>query len=122
MSGPWFISDAIPWRAEENYNPAVGAALDCVAKKLRQDRGIEANLLDCVAPVLNAKMSKSQRLRVLYIVCLCLVAEDPPDAAIPPLREALELATALGETRARIDLLSQRAYVNRYITQIPDAL
>ena len=83
---------------------------------------MEVDLLDCVAPVIGAEMSKSQRLRVLYVVCLCLAAEDPPDAALPPLGEALALATTLGETRARIDLLSQRAYVNRYINQIPDAV
>jgi tetratricopeptide (TPR) repeat protein len=55
-------------------------------------------------------------------VCLCLAAEDSPDAALPPLRQAIALAKDLGETRARIDLLMQRAYVNRYINQIPDAV
>lgn len=122
MGSSWFVSDAEPWRTEENYNPDVIGALNCVAWKLAQDGGVEVNLLDCVAPVIGAEMSKSQRLRVLYVVCLCLAAEDPPDAALPPLGEALALATTLGETRARIDLLSQRAYVNRYINQIPDAV
>jgi tetratricopeptide (TPR) repeat protein len=122
MDSSWFVSDAEPWRTEENYNPDVFGALNCVARKLAQDGGVEVNLLDCVAPVIGAKMSTSQRLRVLYVVCLCLAAEDPPDAALPPLGEALALATTLGETRARIDLLSQRAYVNRYINQIPDAV
>ena len=122
MGSSWFVSDAEPWRTEENYNPDVIGALNCVARKLAQDGGVEVNLLDCVAPVIGAEMSKSQRLRVLYVVCLCLAAEDPPDAALPPLGEALALATTLCETRARIDLLSQRAYVNRYINQIPDAV
>jgi tetratricopeptide (TPR) repeat protein len=122
MGSSWFVSDAEPWRTEENYNPDVIGALNCVARKLAQDGGAEVNLLDCVAPVIGAEMSKSQRLRVLYVVCLCLAAEDPPDAALPPLGEALALATTLSETRARIDLLSQRAYVNRYINQIPDAV
>src|SRR5690349_15944200 len=100
MSSPWFIPDAEQWHVEESYNPDVPAALGCVAQKLRQDGGIEVNLLDCVAPVVDAEMSKSQRLRVLYVVCLCLAAEDPPDAALRPLREAIALAKELGETRA----------------------
>jgi|GEM_PF-5676836 len=121
MSSPWFIPDAQQWRVEEGYNPAVPTALDCVARKFLQDGGVASDLLDCVAPVIAAAMAKSQRLRVLYVVCLCLAAEDPPDRALPPLREALALAKELGETHARIDLLMQRAYVNRYITQIPAA-
>jgi tetratricopeptide (TPR) repeat protein len=83
---------------------------------------VESNILDCVSPVIGASMSKSQRLRVLYVVCLCLAAEDPPDAALPPLREAIALAKELGEDRARIDLLIQRAYVNRYINQVPEGI
>ena len=121
MSSPWFVSDAEHWHVEESYNPLVPAALDCVAAKLRQDSGIEADLLDCVAPVIGAAMAKSQRLRILYVVCLCLAAEDPPNRALPPLREALALAKELGEIHAQIDLLIQRAYVNRFITQIPAA-
>src|SRR5262249_50304743 len=108
MSSPWFIPDAKQWRTEEDYNPAVAEALNCVARKLAQDGGVESDILDCVSPVIGASMSKSQRLRVLYVVCLCMAAEDPPDAALPPLREAIALAKELGEVRARIDLLIQR--------------
>jgi tetratricopeptide (TPR) repeat protein len=122
MSSPWFIPDAEQWRTEEDYNPAVVDALNCVAQKLAQDGGVESTILDCVSPIIGARMSKSQRLRVLYVVCLCMAAEDPPDAALPPLREAIALAKELDESRARIDLLMQRAYVNRYINQIPDAV
>ncbi|HEX3272851.1 MAG TPA: hypothetical protein VHR15_19565 [Ktedonobacterales bacterium] len=122
MSSPWFIPDAKQWRTEEDYNPEVVDALNCVARKLAQDGGVESNILDCVSPVIGASMSKSQRLRVLYVVCLCLAAEDPPDAALPPLREAIALAKELGEDRARIDLLIQRAYVNRYINQVPEGI
>src|SRR4051794_16085582 len=78
MSSLWFIPDAERWRAEESYNPAVPAALDCVARKLLQDGGAASDLLECVAPIIDAGMSQSQRLRVLYVVCLCLSAEDPP--------------------------------------------
>ena len=96
MGSSWFVSDAEPWRTEENYNPDVIGALNCVARKLAQDGGVEVNLLDCVAPVIGAEMSKSQRLRVLYVVCLCLAAEDPPDAALPPLGEPRPFGPELG--------------------------
>ena len=67
MSSPWFISDAVHWHVEESYNPDVPAALDCVARKLLQDSGVPSDLLDCVAPVIDANRAKSQRLRVLSV-------------------------------------------------------
>jgi tetratricopeptide (TPR) repeat protein len=121
MSSSWFIPDAQGWHAEERYNPAVVAALSCAAGKLHPDGSVEEDILDCIAPILHAEMSQSQWLRVLYVICACRAAEDPPTAALEPIDDALELALLLDEPRARIDLLVMRSYVNRYITQIPDA-
>jgi hypothetical protein len=122
MGSPWFIPDAKQWGREEDYDPAVAEAQNCVTRKLAQDGGMESAIFNCVSPVICASMSKNQRLRLLYVVCLCMAAEDPPGAALPHMREAIALAKELGEDRARSDLLIQRAYVNRYVTQIPDAI
>jgi hypothetical protein len=121
MSSSWFIPDIESWHDEERYNPAVVAALTCATGKLHPDGGVEEDILDCIAPILHAEMSQSQWLRVLYVICACRAAEDPPTAALEPIDDALELALLLDAPRARIDLLVMRSYVNRYITQIPDA-
>ncbi|HEY7022330.1 MAG TPA: hypothetical protein VH349_14525 [Ktedonobacterales bacterium] len=121
MSSSWFVPDARSWRDEAQYNPNVVAALRCAASKLHPDGSVDADILDCITPVLHAEMSQSQWLRVLYVICACRAAEDPPTAALEPIDDALGLALLLDEPRARIDLLVMRAYINRYITQIPDA-
>jgi tetratricopeptide (TPR) repeat protein len=124
MGSAWLVPDAEPWRDEERYNPQVSTALACARAKLRPDGRVEGEVvavLACLAPVLDAEMSNSQRLRVLYLVCACRATEDPPTPALDPIDEALTLAIELQETRAQVDLLLLRAYVNRCIAQIPDA-
>ncbi len=73
-----------------NYNPDVVEALQCVASKLHPDGSVEDDILDCIAPVLHAEMSQSQWLRVLYVICACRAAEDPPTAALEPIDDALD--------------------------------
>jgi tetratricopeptide (TPR) repeat protein len=122
VSSAWFIPDAERWRNEEGYNPIVADALACASSKQDTDGRVTEEVFACVAPVLELDMSKSQRLRVLYIVCSRLAIEDPPTPALAPVDEALTLGIELDEIRARIDLLILRSYINRYITQIPDAV
>jgi tetratricopeptide (TPR) repeat protein len=121
MAGIWFIPDASEWAGEDDYNSLVASALTCAYDRLQPDGRITGEVLACLAPILTARMCKSQRLRVLYIVGSCYAAEDPPAPALEPIDEALELALELNEMRAQVDLLLLRAVVNRYINQIPDA-
>ncbi|HEY7093467.1 MAG TPA: hypothetical protein VH393_09825 [Ktedonobacterales bacterium] len=121
MAGFWFTPDASEWAGEDGYNPLVASALECAYGQLSPDGRITSEVLTCLVPILTAKMCKSQRLRVLFIVGSCLAAEDPPTSALEPIDEALELTLELNETRAQVDLLLLRAAVNRYINQIPDA-
>jgi tetratricopeptide (TPR) repeat protein len=121
MGSVWFIPDASEWRRENDYNLRVAAALECAYERLRPDGHITGEVLACLAPVLDAPMCKSQRLRVLYVVASCRAAEDPPTPALEPIDDALELALELKELRAQVDLLLLRAAINRCISQTPDA-
>jgi tetratricopeptide (TPR) repeat protein len=121
MAGIWFIPDAPEWVSEADYSPLVASALERVFDLLRPDGRVSSEVLMLLGPILTATMCESQRLRMLYIVASCRAAEDPPTPALGVIDEALEVALAVKETRAQIDLLLLRATVNRYIWQIPDA-
>jgi tetratricopeptide (TPR) repeat protein len=102
----------------------VTAALLTACEYLQADGRIRGNVsavLNALLLVLDAQMSRGQQLRVLYALCVCHAAEDPPTPALEPTDEALALAMEAHEDRVQVDLLLLRAYVNRCIWQVPDA-
>jgi hypothetical protein len=117
----WFMADAESWHKEVGYNSAVALALECATSHFQSDVGVDPAVFDCIVPVLDAPMAKSQRLRILLILIAYKAAEDPPTGALRPLAEALRLTRELDELRARLAFLLESAYINRYMSRYADA-
>ncbi len=124
MDETWHLPDHEAWRDEPGYSPAAALALREAHRRLRGRTGALAaywEALDCLLPGLRGLMSARQRAHALYIAALALANDDPPTTALDCIEEALALASELGETTGRMELLMLRASINRAILQIPDA-
>lgn len=124
MDGGWYDPDDVSWDSDEGHNPAVAAALRRAYQQLAKGGGTAAYLeaFNFIAGILDAEMSRRQRLATLFVAALALACDDPPSAAVEVIDEALDLALELGVERAQESLLFLRASVNRFILQVPDAV
>ncbi|HEU5438086.1 MAG TPA: hypothetical protein VFU88_02255 [Ktedonobacterales bacterium] len=125
MDDGWYRPDDESWHGDEDYNPAVADALRCAHESLAanpKSADVYASALACLEFVIDAPMSKRQRLAYLFVRSLALATYDPPSPALDPLDEALELAIERDIGRAQEDLLLLRASVNHAILQVPDAI
>lgn len=118
----WYLPDDESWHDEPGYNADVAKALRAAHQHL-----IGGSLMayleafNSIAGILDAEMSRRQRLAVLFIAALALAADDPPTPALEAIDEALDIALDLEVERAQEDLLLLRASVNHAIEQVPDA-
>ena len=118
----WYLPDDESWHDEQGYNPDVAMALRTAHQHLIGG-GPMAYLeaFNSIAGILDAAMSRRQRLAVLFIAALALATDDPPTPALVAIDEALDIALELEVERAQEDLLLLRASVNHAIEQVPDA-
>jgi len=118
----WYCCDHASWHGEPGYSRSVAEAL-CHAH-LRLRAGVDGAAFDAamahLRPVLDATMSKRQRLHVLFLVGMILANADHPSPALDPIDMAIELALELDSARAQADLLILRASVNHTLAQVPD--
>lgn len=125
MAEDWYRPDDAGWHLDQDSNPEVAKALRHAQECMAQNPGgseAYVDALKCLEPVSEARMSKRQRLAMLFIVSLAHASTDQPAPALEPIDEALELALELGAEGAQRDLLLLRASVNRYVLQVPDAV
>lgn len=121
-SARWYLPDDENWLGDPGYNPAIAEALRCAHQHLTDSKQMAyLEAFNCVAGILDAEMSRHQRLAVLFIAALALATDDPPTGALDAIDDAFDIAVDLQDEQAREDLLLLRASVNHAILQVPDA-
>lgn len=117
----WYLPDDESWHDEPGYDPDVAEALRAAHRHLIGGGPAYLEAFNSIAGILDAGMSRRQRLAVLFIAALTLAGDDPPTPALEAIDEALDIALELDVERAQEDLLLLRASVNHAIEQVPDA-
>lgn len=113
------------WERDFGYSRAVAGVLVQSYESISRGTGTTGGFLQAgrlVAPILKARMSRRQRLHLYFLISSVYGADNQYLVALDWTDRAIMLALRLRDSSAQMELLSQRATLNRALLRFRDAI